>query len=267
MTDPDGLHHGDAAATLATWPDHCAQACVTSPPYLAQRRYGDNDLEGGTQTTLAGYVTWLADTLDQVRRVLRPDGLLWLNLGDKANGSGGAGGDWNTDSGRYKNSSNTFTAARGPAKFRDPDYLEASYLDVPGAVLRALLLRGWRLRLPIVWQKTRPAPEDQRHVRRPSWSHEMIYLLAPSSSHHRSRFYPTLLKQRGSVWTFPAGGQGPAHLAPFPDELARRCILPSTLPGDLVIDPFAGSGTTLRVATAHGRRAAGIDLYAPVARP
>jgi hypothetical protein len=96
----------------------------------------------------------------------------------------------------------------------------------------------------------------------------MIYLLTPwprsrkGKAHHRPRFYPTALTETGSVWHFKPGGSGPAHLAPFPDELARRCILPSTLPGDIVLDPFHGSGTTARVAEAHGRRGIGVDLYA-----
>lgn len=245
-----------ADALHLPWATGTAQACVTSPPYLAQRRYGHSDLEGGTQDTLAAYTTWLADVLDEVRRVLRPDGLLWLNIGDKANGSGGAGGDWSPARKRR-------TTGAGPGKFADPDYLEGGYLDVPGDVVGALIARGWRLRLPIIWDKGRQSPEDLGHVGRPRWQHEMIYLLAPGPA--RPRFYPSQLVETGSVWHFKPGGSGPAHLAPFPDELARRCILPSTLPGDLVVDPFAGSSTTLRVAREHGRRAAGADLYAGIA--
>lgn len=230
------------------------QACVTSPPYLRQRRYGDDPREGGRQETLAEYVQWLADVLDGVRTALHPSGLLWLNIGDKANGSGGAGGDW-TGARKRK------TEGGGPGKFTDPAYAEKGYLDVPGAVVAELLRRGWRLRLPIVWDKGRQAPEDLAHVGRPRPQHEMLYLLAPGP--HRPRFYPSMLTETGSVWHFPPGSDSDQpHLAPFPDELARRCILPSTLPGDLVLDPFAGSGTTLRVAEAHGRRAVGLDLYA-----
>lgn len=225
---------------------HTVQAIITSPPYLQQRRYGPSPHEGGHQTDLATYVTWLANVLDAARHTLRPDGLLWLNIGDKANGSGGAGGDW-TD------------RTQGPAKFRDPTYRTQTYLDVPGAIIAELLRRHWRLRLPIIWDKDRQAPEDLRHIGRPRWQHEMIYLLAPGPQ--RPRFYPSQLTETGSVWHFPPGGSGPAHLAPFPDELARRCILPSTLPGDLVLDPFSGSGTVVRCATALGRRAIGLDLY------
>lgn len=246
-----GLHVGDAR-DLTRIPTGSVACVVTSPPYLAQRRYGASPLEIGREGSLRAFVLAVADVFDGLRRVLRPDGLAWLNIGDKANGSGGAGGDWTPGrKGRR--------AGGGPSTFRDPDYLDGTFLDVPGALLRELLLRGWRLRLPIVWDKGRQAPEDLNHVRRPRWQHETIYLLAPSKT--RSRFFPERLTETGSVWRFPAGGQGPSHLAPFPDELARRCILPSTEPGDLVFDPFAGSGTTIRVANQLGRRGLGFDLY------
>lgn len=246
------------------------RAVVTSPPYLEQRSYGDDELELGHETTLEQYVDELATMLDEARGddgYLADDGLLWLNIGDKANGSGGAGGDWRPKPG----SRQLKRGDRGARRFVDPAYELGGFLDVPGAVLRELLARGWRLRLPIVWSKgevkngrlrSHRAAESLRHVGRPGWSHEMIYLLAPTAA--RPRFYPSLLTETGSVWTFRAKSntESDPHLAPFPDELARRCILPSTLPGDLVFDPFDGSGTVRRIALEHGRRAVGADLYA-----
>ncbi len=249
------------------------QAVVTSPPYLGQRTYGESPLEGGHEETLADYVAFVADVFDELRRILRPDGLAWLNIGDKANGSGGAGGDW---TGARLASRKAHRIGRGqvagPGRFRDPAYHEGSFLDVPGAVLGELLRRDWRLRLPIVWDKGREQPESLRHVGRPRFAHEMIYLLAPGprakrKTDPRPRFYPSLLAETGSVWHFAPGGSGDPHLAPFPDELARRCILPSTLPGDLVFDPFDGSGTVRRIALEHGRRAVGADLYASADSP
>ncbi len=248
--------------------DRSVHAFVTSPPYLQQRRYGDSELEGGTEATLAAYVAFVGDVFDELRRVLIPGGLGWLNLGDKANGSGGAGGDWNVkrpDASLRRRQQRT--GQQGPSKFFDRDFEEGSYLDVPGAVVAELLRRGWRLRLPIVWDKGREAPESLRHVKRPRFAHEMIFLLSPRPRPKKKkqppdRFYPSLLTETGSVWHFKPGGSGPPHLAPFPDELARRCILPTTLPGDLVLDPFDGSGTTRRVAESLGRRGIGLDLYA-----
>lgn len=261
------LIRADARAIpLAT---NSVQTVVTSPPYLRQRRYGDSDLEGGLEETLAAYVQWLADVFDEVRRVLHPSGHAWLNIGDKANGSGGAGGDWS----RARPDSDLAARQqrdRGPGKFLDPLYEEASYLDVPGAVVAELIRRGWRLRMPVVWDKGREAPESLQHVKRPRFRHEMIYLLSPAPRPARkkerppARFYPSQLEETGSIWHFPPGGSGPAHLAPFPDELVRRCVLPTTLPGDVVFDPFDGSGTTRRVAAELGRIGFGTDLYAGV---
>lgn len=238
------------------------QTVVTSPPYLRQRRYGDSPDELGLEATMRDYVSGLVGILDQLRvgpagqpGILRPDGLLWLNVGDKANGSGGAGGDWNVMA-RQRD--------RGPGRFVDRAYPEGTFLDVPGAIIRAMLIRGWRLRLPIVWDKMREAPESLAHVNRPRWQHEMILLFQPGPG--RARFYPDRLVETGSIWRFPPGGDGDPHLAPFPDELAERCLLPSTEPGDLVLDPFAGSGTVTRVAERHGRRAIGLDLYAGLSR-
>lgn len=234
------------------------QCCVTSPPYPWQRFYGDDPREGGHEPTVAAYVTWLADVFDRVRTAMHPTGLAWLNIGDKANGSGGAGGDWARPGNGLKNGK----AAQGPGRFFDPAFADGSFLDVPGQVLAELLRRGWRLRAEIIWDKGRQAPESLAHVKRPRSQHEPIYMLAPADRKAGVRFYPERMHETGSVWHFPPGGSGPSHLAPFPRELARRCIAPSTDPGDLVLDPFSGSGTTCRTAESMGRRGIGLDLYA-----
>jgi site-specific DNA-methyltransferase (adenine-specific) len=252
---------GDCREILPTLPTSSVDAVVTSPPYLKQRVYGrDVAHELGLEETAADYVRNLADVFDELRRILRPTGFAWLNIGDKANNSGGAGGDWNSTAKLQKISG-------GPGRFRDPAYPEGSYMDIPGMIVAELLRRGWRLRLPIVWDKGRESPESLRHIGRPRWSHEMIYLLSPMprprhAGARRPRFYTSALEETGSVWHFPPGGSGDPHLAPFPDELARRCILPTTLPGDVVLDPFSGSGTVPRVAHELGRQGIGIELYA-----
>jgi site-specific DNA-methyltransferase (cytosine-N4-specific) len=261
---------GDALDLLDHVEPGSVQCCVTSPPYLKQRRYGDDPREGGLQDDLASYVGWLADVFDRVRDALDPTGLAWMNIGDKGNGSGGAGGDW-------ADAKKPLGVTSGPGRFEDPAFETGSFLDVPGAVVAELLRRGWRLRMTVVWAKGRfgpdgawraaEKPEQLRHVMRPRPAHEMIYMLSPTKrarKRHepRPKFHPERLVETGSVWHFPPGGSGPSHLAPFPRELARRCIAPSTDPGDLVLDPFMGSGTVARVAEAMGRRAIGLDLYA-----
>lgn len=244
--------------------DDSVDLVVTSPPYLRQRNYGkDPDgTEIGREDSVVEYVRTIADVFDELRRIMKPGtSSAWLNIGDKANTSGGAGGDWS------KKNRVRARVGGGPGRFRDPAYPDGSYMDVPGQVVAELLRRRWRLRASIVWDKGREAPESIRHVRRPRSSHEMIYLLTPwerprRADSPRPKFYPSALEETGSVWHFPPGGNGDPHLAPFPDELARRCILPTSLPGDVVFDPFAGSGTVPRVAEQLGRIGIGTDIYA-----
>lgn len=236
---------------------------VSSPPYLAQRTYGtDADREIGRTNTLQAYVASIGEVFDELHRVVKPTGWAFLNIGDKANGSGGAGGDWN----RPGNSRTWQASSQGPAWFRDSALPMFSFVDVPGAIIRDLLTRGWRLRMPIVWEKTSTRePASMKHLARPLWSHEMILAFCPErvgSKPPRSKWFPSQLAETGSVWHFKPGGNGDPHLAPFPDELARRCILPTTLPGDIVLDPFSGSGTVERVAGSLGRRGIGVDIYA-----
>lgn len=249
-----------ADATHAPLRPKSVQVVVTSPPYLEQRCYGDSDTELGHEGTLKEYVKNLVDVLDQARGplgYLADNGLLWLNIGDKSNGSGGAGGDWNPKEG----SSQIKRQGRGAKRFDDPNYQLGSFLDVPGAVVREMLHRGWRLRASIIWNKGSRAPESLVHCGRPGRSHEPIFMFAPSTK--RSYFIPDVLDEKGSVWTFPAKSNpaSPSHLAPFPDELVKRCILPSTKLDDVVYDPFDGSGTTRRVAEQFGRRGVGTDIY------
>ena len=276
MTSPAPVR---AVAEGLPWRDGVAQACVTSPPYWGLRRYGDHPDELGTED-LHVYLSRLVEVFAEVRRVLRPDGLIWVNIADTAAGSGGAGGDYLTPAADAR------SRRRAPVLRRDyrqarptiwrptTTYGEAElsalmggqWCNVPGRLVTALQDDGWRLRSWITWAKTSTAgramlrPEDLGHANRPGVSTEAVLLLAPGPS--RSVFEPDELVERGDVWRFPpvmGRYRGPA---PFPDELARRCILPSTRRGDLVVDPFHGSGTTGRVARQLGRRYAGADLYA-----
>lgn len=248
------LEHGDARALPVGHGE--ATAVVTSPPYLQQRVYGDHPNEIGRCRTVAEYVTQIREVGYEMKRIINARGTWWLNLGDKANDSGGAGGD------HAKGSSKAHITKYGT--FYDPAYPKGSLLDVPGKVLAALQADGWILRSRVTWDKGQVKPEDINHVRRPLYASEVIFMLTRERNGYR--FNPDVLAELGDVWHFPPGQPlANKHFAPFPDELARRCILASTRPGDLVIDPFAGSGTTCRVAVELGRRARGFDLYTEAA--
>ncbi len=233
--------------------DRSVQCVVTSPPYLGQRIYGDSELELGREPRVYDFVTLMGEFGEEMQRVLKPDGLLWLNLGDKANFSGGAGGDYNK--GGSKNGKPKF------GKFYDDEFEKTQFLDVPGKVIAELQSKGWRLRADIIWNRMQQSRESLKHVNRPRVQHERILMLAPGPG--RSKFFPDRLPETGSIWSFPsAQAERKGHAAPFPDELPSRCVLTSTDPGDLVLDPFSGSHTTVRVATKLNRRAVGLDLYA-----
>lgn len=228
--------------------DEAVDCVVTSPPFFGLRTYGVSDDEIG-QGDLDAY---LADTrliLRELQRVLKPTGLLWFNIGDTAAGSGGAGGDYGS----------------GGAKAGKPRYRQGKTGTPPGQWLlipqRVALLAqadGWLVRSWVTWNKGNRRPESLRHVRRPGVQSEVILMLAKTRDYY---FDETALEEAGDVWSFPPSRRGRSHLAPFPAELPRRCILLSTSPGDTVLDPFVGSGTTVEAAEELNRLGVGFDLY------
>lgn len=229
--------------------DNSVDCVVTSPPYWGLRQYGDAPGELGNNQSMDDYIGCILIAAREVGRVLKDDGLFWLNLGDTAAGSGGAGGDYNKGGSKS-----------GKVKWKQGDtrISPMQWCSIPHRIVHALQDDGWLLRADICWDKTRVRPEDVRHVRRPLISKEPIFMLAKTRTH---RFYEKHMAELGNVWHFPPA-KGKNHQAPFPDELPRRCILASTLRGDVVVDPFDGSGTTSRVAVELGRVGIGLDLYA-----
>jgi site-specific DNA-methyltransferase (cytosine-N4-specific) len=246
------LVSGDAAAVVSALPDACVQTVVTSPPYWALRDYGI-DGQMGLEHDLEAFVKQLTLVFDQVRRVLRDDGTLWLNLGDS-----------------YTSGGRTWRALdRRPPT---PDGLKPKDLiGVPWRVAFALQAAGWYLRSEIIWNKPNCQPESVRD--RPTRSHEHLFLL---SRGERYRYDvdavtgPNGRRQR-TVWEIPtqADPDAAGHFATFPPALVEPCIRAATRPGDLVLDPFLGSGTTALVAAATDRRFVGIEVnpdYLAIAR-
>lgn len=240
------LHHGDARAIPE--PDGKFHCIVTSPPYYALRHYGTDDAEIG-KGDVEQYLADMAACAREWHRVLADDGLLWLNIGDTASGSGGAGGDYN----------------KGGAKEGRPRYRQGrvdrdpmQWLNIPHRVVETFVDEGWLYRSCVTWDKNSLRPEDLRHARRPGLSHEFIFMFAKTRGH---RFFHENLAERGSVWHFPPARRV-KHQAPFPMELPLRCIPLSTRPGEWVLDPFVGSGTTMAAAEKLGCHSVGVDLYA-----
>lgn len=283
---------GDVRERLAEIPDESVRCCVTSPPYWGLRDYGEADQIGLEQTPEA-YVAELVQVFREVRRVLADDGTLWLNLGDSYNGSGGAGGDYSE--GGLKEGQPKYPGRRfGALKPKD-------LVGIPWRVAFALQADGWWLRQDIIWHKPNPMPESVTD--RCTKAHEYVFLLtksaryyydaeavaeealaknhhdytgtsysAPGQAAHTGNRHKELdgpmTRNRRSVWSITTKPFKGAHFAVMPEALAEPCVLAGSAPGDLVLDPFTGSGTVAVVALKHGRNFIGTELnpdYAQIA--
>jgi DNA modification methylase len=262
LTDSDAsaIVIGDSVRILRTIPEATFQCCITSPPYWSLRDYG---LDGqiGLESTLDAYLDAVVGALMEVRRVLKEDGTLWLNIGDSYTSGGRT---W-----RAPDRKNVGRAMdRRP---KTPDGLKPKDLiGVPWRLAFKLQEAGWYLRTEIVWSKPNAQPESVTD--RPTRSHEYIFLLSKSE-----RYYYDVEAVRGpnnrrqrTVWEINTqASPGKTNFAVFPPSLVEPCVLSATRPGDVVLDPFFGTGTTGLVALQRHRRFVGVELnpnYVHIAR-
>jgi DNA modification methylase len=294
LQDPDlTIHQGDALETLRQLPDESAHMCVTSPPFYGLRDYGV-DGQIGLEETPEQWVTNLVDVFREVRRVLRADGTLWLEVGDSY------ASNWPCN---RRNVVGEGSLPNGKRENRPPrmggDLKDKDLIGAPWLLAFALRADGWWLRADIIWARPNPMPESVTD--RPTKSHSYLFLLAKSARyfydpdairepHESTRwggpvatntddwkyrnggelvgvrerdgrsFYPEGGRNARSVWNIPTQPLAEPHYAAYPEELARRAILAGSPPGGVVLDPFLGSGTTALVARKHGRRTIGIEL-------
>lgn len=252
---------GDCRQQLQTVQTGSVKSIVTSPPFWKLRDY-DDEGQLGIERTPEEFANELVLIMREARRTLAPDGSLWLELGDTYAAGGNGGGGSRAAKRRKLQSVQARTGWRGPP----PGYKEKDLSLTPFQVADRLRADGWYLRKCIIWDKgfaTEPPRLD-----RPSVSHSYIFLLTPNEqSCVRS---PGEAWFQSSVWTVsPCGHAGNNHPAPMAAEIARRCIVASTAPGDLVLDLFFGTGTTGLVADRLQRDCIGIELngaYAAAAR-
>ncbi len=246
---------GDARAVLREIADEQFQSCITSPPYWGLRDYGTGG-QIGAEEALDDYVTALVEVFREVRRTLRDDGTLWLNIGDSY-----------TSGGRTWRDSDRKLAARGMSyRAPTPEGLKPKDLiGVPWRVAFALQEDGWYLRSDIIWNKPNSMPESVKD--RPSRCHEFVFLLSKSLRYtydYVAVREPVLsgsgMKGRRTVWNVNTEPFPEAHFATFPRELVRPCLLAGSPPETTVLDPFFGSGTVGEVAITEGRHFFGIEL-------
>jgi site-specific DNA-methyltransferase (cytosine-N4-specific) len=242
--------HGDCLDVLRSLPDGCVNCCVTSPPYWGGLRDYGHSGQLGLERDPSEYATALTRVFREVSRVLANDGALWLNLGDvyAASGKGGGGsagtrGSWNT------------IANRKGFRMPPAGYKMKDLTLVPFLVANSLRLDGWYLRAAIVWEK--PNAGEPERLDRPSLSHEHVFLFAKAADYKTRN--PGESWWHHSVWRIPPA-KTLDHPATMPYELARRCVVSSSSLGDLVLDPFGGSGTTAHACIGTGRRCVSIEL-------
>ncbi len=292
MTDYQ-LLIGDCIESMRGMADQSVHCCVTSPPYFGLRDYGV-DGQIGLEETPEAYIAKMVEVFREVKRVLREDGTLWVNIGDSyANG------------GRKTRDTDAKLEKRGMNVRRpDPDGIKPKDLiGIPWMLAFSLRADGWYLRQDIIWHKPNPMPESVRD--RCTKAHEYVFLLSKSqryffdseamnepadtmprgSSHSFARTTATTpppgtpasfrddraavqyagTRNRRSVWQVATRPYRGAHFATFPPDLIEPCILAGCPVGGTVLDPFGGSGTTAGVALAHDRKAILCELNAEYA--
>lgn len=241
---------GDCRNVLRTLTDASVHCCVTSPPYWRQRDYG-MDEQIGLELEPSVYIDEMSEVFGEVRRVLRPDGVCWINIGDKwASGGNGGGGTLSARRRAWRTQLNKPGFRKPPIGYKDKDLVLIGF-----TMAERLRSDGWYLRQTIIWNKFRANEPPRRD--RPSVSHEYLFMFSKDND-SRARD-PGEKWWCSTVWEIAAQGSA-EHPAMMPEELVRRCIVSSTAEGDSVIDPFSGSGTTGIVADRLQRNAVLIEL-------
>ncbi len=247
---------GDCLDVLPTLPEGKFQCCVTSPPYWGLRDY-DHPSQIGAEDSPVEYVENLVRVFREVKRILRKDGTVWLNIGDGYARNGGTGGHGpNAIVGNTKK-----LIQKRNCKVPDVWGLkDRDLMGLPWRVAFALQEDGWILRSRITWVKRTAMPESVKN--RPTTATEEIFLLSRSPTY----FYdPTGVREQSGAnlrnfWVLGPEPSFEGHPAAFTSELARRCILLGSRVNDHVIDPFGGSGTTGLAASQVGRQATLIEI-------
>ena len=243
---------GDALTTLRQIPDSIVQTIVTSPPYWSLRDYGVSG-QIGVDEKLPDYISSLSAVFNEVRRVLRPDGILWLNIGDS----------YTSGNRKWRAPDKKNPARAMGVRPPTPEGLkDKELIGIPWRLALALQDSGWYLRAEIIWRKPNCQPESVQD--RPTREHEQIFMFAKSE--HYNYDIDSIRGENGrrlrTVWDINTkpNKYASGHFATFPRELVSRCIRLTSREGDIVMDPFLGSGTTAVEALLSGRRILGIEL-------
>ena len=289
--DTNFIEFGDCREIMRDWKREGikAQMCVTSPPYFGLRDYG-HEGQIGLEQTPEDYIKAMVEVFRCVWDVLSDDGTLWLNIGDSYyNYRPGKGQALVQQSVANNDQDLPQICARRGNKLEG--LKEKDLIGIPWMLAFALRADGWYLRQDIIWHKPNPMPESVRD--RCTKAHEYIFLLTKSEryffdseaikepavsvggggfSQKYAEAQPAHgamkldrpdtggMRNKRDVWSVPVRSYRGAHFATFPPALIEPCILAGSRPGDIVLDPFMGSGTTAAVAIQHGRKYIGCEL-------
>lgn len=293
---------GDVRQRLAQVADGSVQCCVTSPPYWGLRDYG-HDGQMGLEQTPEQYVAEMVAVFREVRRVLADDGVLWLNLGDSYIGY--KGDNYLREKSTSKlQSKTTVPSSHTIGTPQTSNLKHKDLVGIPWRVAFALQADGWWLRQDIIWHKPNPMPESVTD--RCTKAHEYVFMLTKSARYYfdngaikepstqlgktsirfggnkygdntdpkhatksGNTYTDTGFRNKRDVWSIPTRPFKGAHFAVMPEALVEPCVLAASRPGDVVLDPFTGSGTVAVVSLRHGRNFIGTELnleYAEIAR-
>ena len=283
--------YGDCRDTLKQF-DEQARTCVTSPPYYGLRNYGNEENQIGQENTPEEFIDQLVSVFKEVRNVLTDDGTLWVNLGDSYyNYRPGKGQSYPKQSVSKTNQDLPTQCNKRGNKLEG--LKEKDLIGIPWMFAFAMRSDGWYLRQDIIWHKPNPMPESVKD--RCTKSHEYIFLLSKNKKYYYdneaikepvkqdwgtrdrtqgkyhnpgsglvphsglSKSYDR--KNKRDVWSITNKPYKGSHFAVFPPDLITPCILAGSEKGDIILDPFMGSGTTAMVAKQLGRDYIGCELH------
>ena len=283
--------YGDCRDTLKQF-DEQARTCITSPPYYGLRDYGGEENQIGQEKTPEEFIDQLVSVFKEVRNVLTDDGTLWINLGDSYyNYRPGKGQSYPKQSVSKTNQDLPTQCNKRGNKLEG--LKEKDLIGIPWMFAFAMRSDGWYLRQDIIWHKPNPMPESVKD--RCTKSHEYIFLLSKNKKYYydneaikepvkqdwgtRNRTNGKYhnsgsglsphsgltksydRKNKRDVWSITNKPYKGSHFAVFPPDLITPCILAGSEKGDIILDPFMGSGTTAMVAKQLGRDYIGCELH------
>jgi len=288
----DTILYGDCRETLKNLTNLSVQTCVTSPPYYGLRDYGGEEKQLGQENSPKEYIDNLVNVFRIIKDKLSDDGTLWVNLGDSYyNYRPGKGQS-------YPKQSVSKTKQDLPDKCNKrgnklDGLKEKDLIGIPWMFAFAMRDDGWYLRQDIIWHKPNPMPESVKD--RCTKSHEHIFLFSKNKKYYydneaikepvkqdwgtrdrtKGKYHNSGSglsphsgltksydrKNKRDVWSVTNKPYKGSHFAVFPPDLIEPCILAGSREGDLILDPFIGSGTTAMVSKKHNRHYIGCELH------